>query len=228
MGSAPKEVYKFPGTANVLPSICSTTNPYRNPVMSNDSKPRISLVKLAHSLIKEKVKSGDIAVDATVGNGHDTLFLLGLVKPGGKVFGFDIQQSAINSAQSKVEKHSFAERVSLINAGHEKMSECVSLEYHRKISAVMFNLGYLPGSDKRIVTQANTTLAAIASASELLSASGIITILAYPGHEGGEIETEQVKNWCFALDSTQYQVGQYESDYDKLSAPKLYVVKKIP
>jgi tRNA A58 N-methylase Trm61 len=197
-------------------------------VISNDFKPRISLVKLAHSLIKEKVKYGDIVIDATVGNGHDTLFLLGLVKPGGKVFGFDIQQSAINATQNKVEKHPFAECVSLINASHEKMSECVSMDYRRKISAVIFNLGYLPGSDKRIITQANTTLAALASASELLSVSGIITILAYPGHEGGEIEADQVKNWCLSLDSTQYQVDQYESHSDKLSAPKLFVVKKIP
>jgi predicted methyltransferase len=227
MASVPKAVYKFPGTANVLPIICSINNPYPNPVISNDSKPRISLVKLAHSLIKEKVKSGDIVIDATVGNGHDTLFLLGLVKPGGKVFGFDIQQSAINATQNKVEKHPFAECVSLINASHEKMGECVSMEYRRKISAVMFNLGYLPGSDKRIITQANTTLAAIASASELLSDDGIITILAYSGHEGGEIETEQVKNWCFGLDSTQYQVDQHESHSDKLSAPKLFIVKKI-
>lgn len=197
-------------------------------MISNDFKPRISLVKLAHSLIKEKVKYGDIVIDATVGNGHDTLFLLGLVKPGGKVFGFDIQQSAINATQNKVEKHPFAECVSLINASHEKMSECVSMDYRRKISAVMFNLGYLPGSDKRIITQANTTLSALASASELLSVSGIITILAYPGHEGGEIEADQVKNWCLSLDSTQYWVDQYESHSDKLSAPKLFVVKKIP
>lgn len=197
------------------------------PVISNVTKPPISLVKLAHSLIKNKVKSGDIVIDATLGNGHDTLFLLGLVKPNGKVFGFDIQQTAIDSARSILQDHLFTHCLTLVHASHAKMGDYIPLPYHGKISAVMFNLGYLPGGDKRIITQADSTLVALSCACQLLSASGIITVLAYPGHEGGEVETEQVKNWCLNLDPGQYQVRQFENHPENPSAPKLFVVSKI-
>jgi SAM-dependent methyltransferase len=195
--------------------------------MSDDSKPPISLVKLAHNLINDKVKSGDIVIDATLGNGHDTLFLLDLVKPKGKVFGFDIQQDAIESAQTALQGYSFTDCLTLIHASHASMSAHIPSEHHGKISAVMFNLGYLPGGDKRIITKSDSTLAALASASQLLSADGIITILAYPGHEGGEMETEQVFNWCLALDPEQYQVRQFENHPDNPSAPKLFVITKM-
>ena len=61
---------------------------------------RISLVNVAHNLIKDVLHPGDIAIDATVGNGHDTLFLVEQVSPSGKVFGFDIQQAAIDSTRA--------------------------------------------------------------------------------------------------------------------------------
>lgn len=196
-------------------------------MISNDSKPPISLVKLAHNLISDKVKSGDIVIDATVGNGHDTRFLIDIIKPKGNVFGFDIQQDAIESARSALQEHSFADRLILIHASHANMSAYIPSEHHCKISAVMFNLGYLPGGDKRIITKSDSTLAALASASQLLSADGIITILAYPGHEGGEVEAEQVFNWCLALDPKQYQVKRFENHPNNPSAPKLFVITKM-
>lgn len=196
-------------------------------MISNVTNPPISLVKLAHNLINDKVKPGDIVIDATVGNGYDTAFLLDLVKPNGKVFGFDIQQTAIASAWANLKKSTFLECLHLINTTHANMHAYIPSEYHGKISAVMFNLGYLPGGDKQIITQANSTLAALSSASQLLSADGIITILAYPGHEGGELETDQVKNWCLALDPEQYRVALFENHPDKLSAPKLFAITKI-
>ena len=194
--------------------------------MSNVSTSRFSLVKLAHTLIKDSVKTGDIVIDATVGNGHDTLFLMDLVKPSGKVFGFDIQLNAVESVKAKLQNQPFAECVTLINAGHESMGERVPMDCHGKISAVMFNLGYLPGSDKRVITQTNTTLAALASARELVSVGGIITVLAYPGHEGGKAETDRVSKWCLALDPSQYQVNHYESQPNNPLAPRLFMIKK--
>jgi Putative rRNA methylase len=196
-------------------------------VIYNDSNPHVSLVKLAHGLIKEKVKPGDIVIDATVGNGHDTVFLLDLVKPNGRVYGFDIQQTAIDSALTNLQDKPFIENLTLIRASHAEMCENIPPTYHGKISAVMFNLGFLPGGDKEIITQAGSTLIAVDSARLLLSANGIITILAYPGHEGGEIETDQVKNWCLALDPRLYEAKLLESDLNNPSAPKLFVVNKI-
>ncbi len=189
--------------------------------------PSISLVKLAHSLVKGKVKSGDIAIDATVGNGYDTLFLLELVKPMGKIYGFDIQQSAIDSAKKKLQGQSTAQCLTLFCANHADMPNKIPTDYHGKINAVMFNLGYLPGSDKRIITHTETTLTALFAACNMLSDNGIITIIAYPGHEGGENETDRVKNWCLALDPSHFEAQLFESQNENPSAPKLFVVNKI-
>ena len=196
-------------------------------MISNVIKPTISLVKLAHQLIKDKVNPGAVAIDATVGNGYDTRFLLDLVQPDGKVFGFDIQQAAIDSARITLQEHPALACLTLIHANHANMGTIVSDLDRGNIAAVMFNLGYLPGGDKRLVTQTETTMAALTSASALLSANGIITILAYPGHDGGAMETDHVKQWCLGSESEQFQVSCYENQPDNPAAPKLFVVNKI-
>jgi hypothetical protein len=198
----------------------------------------ISLVNVAHDLIKNILHTGDIAIDATVGNGHDTVFLVEQVSPSGRVFGFDIQQAAIDSTGLKVKPCCrTGERVlsstslrpeclTLIHANHAEMAEKIPVRYHGKISAIMFNLGYLPGGDKSIITQTDTTLTAINIASRLLSSNGIITILAYPGHHGGDVETDQVENWCKQLDKIQFKTSIVHSSGNNKSAPKLFVIRK--
>lgn len=196
-------------------------------MISNVIKHPISLVAKAHSLIKQKVKPGDFVIDATVGNGHDTRFLLEMVKPNGKVFGFDIQQSAIVSARKTLRDQFPLESLILINACHANMNENIPSAFLGRINAVMFNLGYLPGGDKRIITQPKSTITALTAACKLLSSGAIMTVLAYPGHEGGKSESNQVKNWCLSLDSSHFRVEQFESQAEKSSAPKLFVVSKI-
>ena len=190
---------------------------------------RISLVNAAHNIIRDVLHSGDIAIDATVGNGHDTLFLVEQVSPSGRVFGFDIQQAAIDSTRIKAGAYCrmLPECLTLIQASHADMGEKIPLQYHGKISVCMFNLGYLPGGDKSIITQTDSTLAAINIASRLLSGNGIITILAYPGHQGGDLETDQVKNWCEQLDKDQFKISIVYSSENKESAPRLFVIRKI-
>ncbi|MFZ2171346.1 MAG: class I SAM-dependent methyltransferase [Methylococcaceae bacterium] len=200
---------------------------------------RISLVNMAHNVIRNRLHPGDIAIDATAGNGHDTVFLLGQVSPTGRVFGFDIQQAAIDSTWAKVEfcfgtgKSGLSnaplrpECLTLIQASHADMAEKIPTNYHGKINAIMFNLGYLPGSDKSIITRTESTLSALAIASRMLSSKGIITIMAYPGHHGGDQETSEVKNWCKQLDKEQFSVSIFYSTENKVSAPRLYVLDKL-
>jgi hypothetical protein len=199
---------------------------------------RISLVNVAHNFIKDVLHPGDIAIDATVGNGHDTVFLLEQISPSGRVFGFDSQQAAIDSTRGKVESCCRAgvracsnaplrpECLALIQASHADMRDKIPAQYHGKISAVMFNLGYLPGGDKSIITQTDSTLTALIIASQILSSNGIITILAYPGHQGGDVETDQVKNWCEQLDVDQFKISIVYSSENKESSPKLFVIHK--
>ncbi|MDD5266498.1 MAG: class I SAM-dependent methyltransferase [Methylococcales bacterium] len=187
---------------------------------------RISLVNVAHDLIKEVLLPGDIAIDATVGNGYDTLFLAKQVGLSGEVFGFDIQQAAIESTKEKFQQTHCPARLTLIQASHAGMGGKIPAHYHGNIRAIMFNLGYLPGGDKSIITRTDSTITALNSACRMLSGNGIITVLAYPGHQGGDLETGQVKSWCEQLDKDQFKIRIVYSSDNKDSTPRLFVIKK--
>lgn len=187
---------------------------------------RISLLNIAHDLARANLHPGDLAVDATVGNGHDTVFLLQQIHPSGRVYGFDSQQSALDSATSRIRQTTHLDCLTLFHAGHELMAEKIPKQHHGQIRAVMFNLGYLPGGDKTVITRSESTIAALIAAAKLLSASGIITIIAYPGHPGGDEETERVKLWIDRLDTGQFNVRTlYSKEHNDL-APRLFVVRK--
>jgi len=187
---------------------------------------RISLLNTAHDLIRDILHPGDIAIDATVGNGHDTVFLAEQIGPSGQVYGFDIQQAAIDSTLEKFRKAHTLACLTLIHASHAEMSEKIPAHLHGKIKAIMFNLGYLPGGDKSIITLSDSTLAALTIAARILAVNGIITLLAYPGHQGGDLETDQVKNWCGQLDTEQFKVNTIYSTEHKDTAPRLFVICK--
>ncbi len=187
---------------------------------------RISLVNTAHDMIRDILRPGDIAIDATVGNGHDTLFLAEQVGPSGQVYGFDIQQAAIDSTLEKLRQAQRSDCLTLIHASHADMSEKIPVQLHGKIKAIMFNLGYLPGGDKSVITQTDSTLTALTVAARILAVNGIITLLAYPGHQGGDLETDQVKNWCEQLDTQQFEVCTIYSTEHKDTAPRLFVILK--
>ncbi|MGZ8184998.1 MAG: class I SAM-dependent methyltransferase [Methylobacter sp.] len=188
---------------------------------------RISLVNIAHNLIKENLRPGDIAIDATVGNGHDTLFLAEQISPAGLVYGFDIQQTAIESTRVKSRQANFPECLALIHASHAEMAEKIPARHHGKINACMFNLGYLPGGDKSIITRTESTLTALTVAVRLLSAQAIMTIIAYPGHAGGDQETTQVKNWCEQLSPEQFKISIIYGHEPKDSDPRLFLIRKM-
>jgi tRNA1(Val) A37 N6-methylase TrmN6 len=188
---------------------------------------RISLVNVAHDLIRNILVPGDIAIDATVGNGHDTLFLAERVAPLGHVYGFDIQQAAIDSTHRKFRQNGLENCLTLTHGSHALMIDQIPAQFHGNIKAVMFNLGYLPGSDKSVITQTESTLAALTASARILAGNGILTVLAYPGHQGGDMETDQVKNWCELLDNKQFEVNTIYSTEHKQTAPRLFTIRKL-
>jgi predicted methyltransferase len=187
----------------------------------------VSLVKLAHQLVKDKVKPSNWVIDATAGNGNDTCFLADLVGEQGKVFAFDIQQDAIDNTHVLLQQYGFQEWVELILSDHANLRQHIPANYVGNISVIMFNLGYLPGSDKRIITQSASTLAALNTALELLASGGLITILAYPGHPGGGEETVEVTHWCECLNPQHYCLTKYQSHCSGTATPVLFVIEKI-
>jgi ubiquinone/menaquinone biosynthesis C-methylase UbiE len=187
----------------------------------------ISLVTEAHNAVIKVLRLGDIAIDATCGNGHDTLFLAKQVGTTGKVYGFDIQQSALDLTTLKLKEQQQFYQVELIYAGHENIKQHVLTQHQSSITAIMFNLGYLPGSDKSIITQAETTVAALKASCRLLKPSGLITIIAYPRHQGGLQELESLQDWTSELDKAVFQNQILVIDENDLSKPRLFTVKKI-
>lgn len=187
---------------------------------------RISLISIAHDKVRRHLHADDAAVDATLGNGHDTLFLAQCVGSDGRVFGFDIQTLAIANTEKRLLHHGVAGRATLFHASHGEMLDYIPENFRGAIRAVMFNLGYLPGADKRVITEIPSTLAALDCAGTLLAEGGIITVLAYPGHPGGELETRQLGLWCENLDGRIYEFEIILSHYDQPSAPRLFVIRK--
>lgn len=188
---------------------------------------RISLVNLAHDLIQDILHPGDIAVDATVGNGHDTLFLAERIAPLGHVYGFDIQQAAIDATSEKFRQARLSDCLTLFPTSHADLDEKIPTAQHGNIRAIMFNLGYLPGGDKSVITRTDSTLRALTAACRILAVDGIITLLAYPGHPGGDQETDRVTTWCAGLNTRQFAVETFYSSTHQNSAPRLFTIRKL-
>jgi predicted methyltransferase len=148
----------------------------------------MSIVAFVHDAVSSIVQEGDHVVDATTGNGNDTLFLAGLVGKDGHVTGFDIQDLAVSETSRRISEAGMDARVELHRVSHERMDEYVS----EPVRCAMFNLGYLPGGDKTISTTADSTLAALGNAIELLLPGGLVTVVLYRDHEGGGAEAESV------------------------------------
>ena len=183
------------------------------------------LVQQAQSYLAPRIRRGDALLDATVGNGHDTAFLAGSTGPTGVVFGFDIQARAIENTRLHLQQRGLNAWVTLFQQGHETMLEHIPLSYQGRIKVVMFNLGYLPGSDKTRVTTGENTCVALQQATQLLAADGVLSIMAYPGHEQGAEETRKVQQWLQQLPSKQWRMHTTASD--RVDSPRLIFVERI-
>ena len=172
--------------------------------------------------IDKVVKDGDIVVDATMGNGYDTIYLAQIVGDSGKVYSFDIQEQAILSTQKKVSKMNLDTRVELILDGHQNIDKYVNYE----ISCALFNLGYLPRANHEIITKGETTLQAIKHCLKLLKPNGVISIAIYIGHEGGIEEKNCVYNFIESLDQGKYNVLESKFVNQINNPPQLILIEK--
>lgn len=176
------------------------------------------LTQIVHNLIGEVLKPDDVAVDATMGNGYDTVFLAKLCK---NVFAFDIQQQAIDATRKKIEQAYL--QAKLILDGHENVDKYVTA----KVKAAVFNLGYLPRSDKSIITLPYTTVLALQKLTEMLEPKGRICVTIYRGHLGGHEESETVQNWISSLNEKEWHVLKFLSNHEYATAPILFCLEKI-
>ncbi|MFC6179953.1 tRNA (mnm(5)s(2)U34)-methyltransferase [Lactiplantibacillus daowaiensis] len=174
--------------------------------------------------MNQVVDPGDTVVDATVGNGHDTVYLAKLVGPTGHVFGFDIQAAAIQHTTDALKAERLEHQVTLTKAGHETLATVIPAD--QLIKCAIFNLGYLPGGDKTIITTPTTTLTAVQALESRLATNGVIILLVYAGHPGGEQEAQAVLDHVTQLDQHQFQVLRYGFLNQVHQPPYLLAIQK--
>lgn len=180
-------------------------------------------VSMAKHIAACAVESGDCVVDATVGNGHDTVLLAELVGETGNVYGFDIQEEAIKKTTRRLkEKNVSLKRITLIQDSHERLDAYVKTG----IDFVMFNLGYLPGKNHEVTTKAETTVRAIKKSIQQLNPGGVITICVYPGHEEGDKERQMIENMMRTFDQKQLCASCLMFKNQVNSPPLLWILQK--
>ena len=191
-------------------------------VPSRGSLETMRTTEKAHGCVREVVLSGDHVIDATAGNGHDTLFLARLVGPDGRVTAFDVQEDAISATQAHLLGNGITdERVVLVHGSHSTLRQHVDCP----VSAVMFNLGYLPGGDHECTTNCEETLIALAEGWEILKAGGLLSVVCYRGHPGGMEEAAGVVEFAQGLQDQGASVvisGQEDTE----AGPFLLIMRK--
>lgn len=176
----------------------------------------------ARELIEDAVLEGAQVIDATMGNGHDTLWLCELVGESGRVYAFDVQPEAVERTRQRLIDAGVADRARLFCAGHERMGEFVN----EGVDAVVFNLGWLPGAEHGVTTRTDTTLQAVNAALELLKEDGLMTVCIYPGHDEGTRELNALMKWGARLDDRRYDVLLKTYLNQPNDPPRMLAVKK--
>ena len=182
----------------------------------------VDLLELQKRFILAHLRPGDVAVDCTMGNGNDTAFLSQTVGETGRVYAFDIQEAALESTRAHLAELGCPENYTLIHASHHRILEFVK----ENPKAVMFNLGYLPGSGKKqVTTMRETTMEAVRGAVELLDHDGILLVAIYPGHEEGRLEGEMLGEYFATLDRHKICCSCFKI-VNSPTSPYFYIVEK--
>ena len=178
------------------------------------------ITEWCHHFIREHVKRGDICIDATAGNGNDTLALCQLVGEDGKVFAFDIQKTAVDNTKERLQKEGLDSRAMVLLESHVNMADYVKEE---SVSCIVFNFGYLPGGDHSLATRMSTSVLAIHEGLRLLRKGGMMSLCIYSGGDSGFEEKEAILTELKKLDSKKYLVVVSEY-YNRPNNPPIPVL----
>lgn len=178
--------------------------------------------KWAEEFHAQVLEKGDRAIDATMGNGYDTLRLCSLVGQTGKVYAFDVQPEALESTRARLHEAGEDAQAELILDGHQNVKEHVK----EPVQLAVFNLGWLPGVEHAVRTRSETTLQAVDACLDLLAPGGMLTICVYPGHAEGREELADLVQWAEKLDPLLYDALVRRYLNQPLDPPVLIAVKK--
>jgi len=182
----------------------------------------VNAVQMAHNFIISRLQTANLVVDATAGNGHDTLFLTKNTPATTTILAFDIQPQAIAKTELLLQQHQFLHKTRLILDSHANIAKYID----QPVDVAMFNLGYLPGGDHTLSTYPDITIEAISKTLQLLAVGGLMTVAAYPGYEHGKRECQAVYQYLTGLRQQTFTVGSWAMVNQTNSPPVLYVIEK--
>ena len=180
-------------------------------------------LELFHSMIRTYVSAGDRVLDATAGNGHDTILLADCVGSEGKVYATDIQEDAIERTRIRLREAGLEERVDLVCMDHARIGDLGLAG----LTLAIFNLGYLPGSTKQVATQAHSTIQAIDAALDALRPLGLVLVTVYPGSESGFKEHQELQPYWKKLDQQEYDVMELKFPNRRNVSPYGVMIQKL-
>ena len=154
-----------------------------------------------HELLAARLRPGGLYVDATCGNGHDTLFLCGLAGENGRVLGLDIQPAAVEATNRRLAAAGFGGVGRAVLCGHENL---LTLVEPGTADCVLFNFGWLPGADHAVHSGTATTLPALRAACTALRPGGVLAAVLYSGSVIGSGEKQAALDFFRSLPLTQY------------------------
>lgn len=168
----------------------------------------IQITQWCAHFISRQVHPGDLCIDATMGNGNDTLLLSRLCEENGRVLAFDIQRSALEKTKERLLAAGAPLNYSLILDSHTNMAK-----YAREgsVSCIVFNLGYLPGGSHETATKAETSIPALERSLSLLQKGGLLSLCIYSGGDSGFEEKDAILSWLKKLPPRRFLV--IKSDY---------------
>ena len=181
------------------------------------------LTEYVHLCLEARLKNGDSVLDATAGNGYDALKAAELVQPNGNVVAIDIQRQAIEATEAKLTEAKLSHLCELHLGNHgEQLSEI-----NQSFDCILFNLGYLPGSDKMIITMAKDTLSALNHSQRLLKENGALFVTAYRQHEGGKDEANEVETWMHEQHANGWDIEKIEPKHQlHILSPILWIASR--
>jgi len=177
-----------------------------------------------HHLLRPFIRAGDTVVDCTVGNGHDALFLAERTGKEGRLFGFDVQEEALDNTRERLLEGGIdADRFTLILDAHERIERYVSAG----IAAAVYNLGYLPGGDRAVVTGREGTIVSVDKALKLLRPEGVVSVTLYYGHKGAADEAEGLLDYARGLDPDSLKVLQLHYPNQPNGPPSILIIQRM-
>ena len=175
---------------------------------------------------------GLLLVDATAGNGHDSLFLLGAAPRNALLLAMDVQAQAVAATGALLAAHGFAHAARVLHTGHECLADVLAAlapeDRQRPLACVVFNLGWLPGGNKDLVTTPATSLPALEAALEALAPGGCISLHCYTGHEGGAEEAAALEARVRSLPPRRWRVLALADANRERAAESLLLVERLP